>query len=195
MSTTEPAPTLQPSELGTLFSDLFTAWRRCLCPEATHGALVVGGPHANWWKSVLINPITSCYGSASKTVSTTVSSRSQSDGVSLHYTKSSRRREMSMLARSKGTLFQTLPVHCLPWDRRLVQCYFETCDLEACKVHVSRLLESKIANPLNHYLAYCLALKIKDADGGLFSTRSSFEPLTDSAQHEKPSLSSVRPHC
>jgi hypothetical protein len=48
----------------------------------------------------------------------------------------------------------------------MVQCYLEISDLEACKAHVSRLMESKIPNPLNHYLAYCLALKTKDADSG-----------------------------
>jgi Meiosis protein SPO22/ZIP4 like len=43
MSTSEPVSTLDPSEFETLFNDLSTAWRRFLCPEATHGALVVGG--------------------------------------------------------------------------------------------------------------------------------------------------------
>jgi len=75
-----------------------------------------------------------------------------------------------------------------------VQCYFETCDLEACADLVSRLLKIKIPNPLNHYLAYCLALMTKDAEGGPLSTRLSFIPMTDLAQHEKPSLSSTRPH-
>lgn len=50
-----------------------------------------------------------------------------------------------------------------------MQCYLETSDLEACKLHVSRLLESKVSNPLNYYLAYCLALKMKDVDNGVGS--------------------------
>jgi hypothetical protein len=48
----------------------------------------------------------------------------------------------------------------------MVQCYLEISDVEACKAHVSRLMESEIPNPLNHYLAYCLALQTKDADSG-----------------------------
>jgi hypothetical protein len=83
-----------------------------------------------------------------------------------------------MLARLKGILFQIIPIRCLRWCRRLVQCYLETYDLEACTALVSRLLKSKIANPLNHYLAYCLALKMKDAESGQF-VNSGFCPTDD----------------
>ncbi len=41
MSTTGESTDLQLFELGTLFNDLFSSWKRCLCPEATHGVLVV----------------------------------------------------------------------------------------------------------------------------------------------------------
>lgn len=50
-----------------------------------------------------------------------------------------------------------------------MQCYLETSDLEACKARLSRLLNSQAPNPLNNYLAYCLALKTKDTErGGVF---------------------------
>lgn len=73
---------------------------------------------------------------------------------------------MLMWTRSKGTSFRHYQFIAHNRDRRLVQCYLEICDLERCKVHVSRLVKSKIADPFNHYLAYCLALKTKDAEGG-----------------------------
>jgi Meiosis protein SPO22/ZIP4 like len=42
-STTVPSQHLQPTELSSVFTDLFTAWKRRLSPEATHGVLVVSG--------------------------------------------------------------------------------------------------------------------------------------------------------
>lgn len=44
MSTTGPLQHLNPSQLEDLFSQFYSCWGKCLCPEATNGALVVGVP-------------------------------------------------------------------------------------------------------------------------------------------------------
>jgi Meiosis protein SPO22/ZIP4 like len=78
LSTTMPSQHLQPAELSSVFADLFTAWKRSLSPEATHGVLVVRGlKSCQRTLGTDRCTITSCSGSASRTTLTTVTSRIQ----------------------------------------------------------------------------------------------------------------------
>ena len=53
--------------------------------------------------------------------------------------------------------------------RRLVFCHLELSDLETCRIQLAELLKSDHTNPVNHYLAYSLALETKDDDKGASS--------------------------
>lgn len=130
MSTTRPVPCPSPSELWRLLTDLYTGWNKCLCQEATHGALLL------LWKRIEDNFE---QGRFQDTV------------------------EWCELAQHK-LLQKAGDIIADKIERKLAQCYLETEDLEACKAHISRLLDSKDRNPLNQYLAYCLALKRKDTE-------------------------------
>lgn len=130
MLTTGESTDLQLSDLGILFNDLFSSWKSCLCPEATHGALVL------LWKRI---EDTFDRGQFQDTIKWCE--------LALH----------KLLEKAGDINVDKI-------ERRMVQCYLEVSELGACKALVTRLLESKMANPLNHYLAYCLALRTEDVN-------------------------------
>ncbi|ERF74169.1 hypothetical protein EPUS_03359 [Endocarpon pusillum Z07020] len=142
MSTTGESTDLQLSELGTLFNDLFSSWKSCLCPEATHGALVL------LWKRI---EDTFDHGQFQDTIKWCE--------LALH----------KLLEKAGDINVDKIA-------RRMVQCYLEISELGACKALVTRLLESKMSNPLNHYLAYCLALRTEDIN----SAQAAVTALNDS---------------